>query len=132
MKEIHCLFGERMESWLSRRGKTLANKKDLLVSLMKEKRMEEHAKTEEQLLEEQLQAVTGGCADCVGDRINASRLLNRSAQREALSLQPGLLPRDRQTLIDEATNAHREAHALLDRAAARHPTRHLDPLDIHI
>jgi NAD(P)H-hydrate repair Nnr-like enzyme with NAD(P)H-hydrate epimerase domain len=107
MKEIHCL--------------------------MKENGMKENAQTEEQLLEEeQLQAVTGGCGDCVGDRLNAARHLNSAAQHEALSLQPGLLPEQRQAFINQATDAHREAQILLDRVAARHPERHRDPMDSHV
>ena len=95
--------------------------------------MEENAKTEEQLLEEeQLQAVTGGCRDCVGDRINASRRLKRSAQQEALALQPGILPAESQAFRNQATDTHREVQILLDRVAARHPERHLDPLDFHV
>jgi hypothetical protein len=35
---------------------------------MKEKRMEENAQTEQELLEEQLQAITGGCKDCNSNR----------------------------------------------------------------
>jgi hypothetical protein len=97
---------------------------------MKENEMKENAKTEEQLLEEQLQAVTGGCGDCINYNLTATRLLHRSAQQEALSLQPGLLPSNAQSFRNDAASLHRDAQGLLNRVAARHPV--IDDPDVNL
>jgi hypothetical protein len=88
---------------------------------MKENGMGENEKAEEQLLEEQLQAVTGGCRDCVGDKRNAALRLQSSARYETLSLQPELPPEHIQAFRNGATRMLSDAQVLLNRVVARHP-----------
>jgi hypothetical protein len=48
--------------------------------------MKEHEMTEQQLLEEQLHAVTGGCANCARDTLSAAQSLKNAAILRAQSL----------------------------------------------
>jgi hypothetical protein len=74
--------------------------------------MKENAKTEQQLFEEQLQAVTGGCAQCLRDKAAATLLLRHSASREASALtHPDVNTRNQ--LRVEANTAQNDAMALL-------------------
>jgi hypothetical protein len=74
--------------------------------------MKENAKTEQQLFEEQLQAVTGGCAQCIRDKATASLLLLNSAKHEADALtHPDVNTRNQ--LRVEANTAQNDAMALL-------------------
>ena len=50
--------------------------------------MKEHNITEQQLLEEQLHAVTGGCAECINDRLLAAEYLNKAAKKRFKASNP--------------------------------------------
>jgi hypothetical protein len=89
---------------------------------MKENEMNDSKKIEQQLLEEQLQAVTGGCGECVNDKMLAAQKLQDSfnKQYKAHYSMPRLsLPGSRSRLLRESDELQSEAENLLARVAQR-------------
>lgn len=85
--------------------------------------MKENAKIEQQLLEEQLQAVTGGCGDCVNDSLMASVHLKEAGQLQQQALAESLnnisTPEQRMTKVNQAQNLRQQAANLLAGVAQR-------------
>jgi hypothetical protein len=89
---------------------------------MKENEMNDSKKIGQQLPEEQLQAVTGGCGECVNDKMLAAQKLqdSLSKQYEAYYEMPLLsLPGSRSRLLRESNALQSEAENLLARVAQR-------------
>ena len=84
--------------------------------------MNDSKKIEQQLLEEQLQAVTGGCGECVNDKMLAAQKLSASfdKQYKAYYKVPLLsLPGSRSRLLRQSNALQSEAEDLLARVVQR-------------
>src|SRR5689334_16403312 len=82
---------------------------------MKENGMEKNEKSEQQLLEEQLQAITGGCGDCVNDSLLSGQKLTQAGHLRAEAVNPfsNLTPEQRTTKVNLANSLHQEARELM-------------------
>ncbi len=95
--------------------------------------MEKHAKTEQHLSEEHLQAITGGCQDCVSNKALANFYF-RTAARNVTLAQEALQRKGQSQIMEEEKQLHHltamshlnaadenlaKAQTLNDRARAR-------------
>ncbi len=81
--------------------------------------MNKGKQTEQQLLEEQLDAVTGGCGACVNDKMLAAEKLRQSMGAQ-LDSSKAILPSSRRRYLNNANALQSEAESLLARVVQRH------------
>ena len=76
--------------------------------------MKEIEKSEQQLLEEQLQAVTGGCGACANDTLLASQKLHEAGLLRAAAHPINTPdPQERLLKVIQANTLHQEARNLM-------------------
>ncbi len=87
--------------------------------------MKENEQIEQELLEEQLQAITGGCAACIPDRKSIIALMSNSLKAEK-KLNNTSNPQEMQNIQRRIAILDAKVQQHIDTIKQRHPEQHFD------